>query len=365
LPEDPGLHSGRATLGPVSCPERSPRAARTARQPEGHAHLPSASRADPTGVPDGADLSVLLASAPTGISVYTFTLGLVAAVNPCGFPILPVYLTLSSADGAGGPLALRVLRAVASGLAVTVGFVLVFGLFGLAAKTGLLVAEGWLPWVNVPVGALCLVVGVLALAGRSPTLHLPTRRLLAGRRRSLALVGFGVTYAIASIGCALPIFISGVVETFGQSGVAAGLVAGLTYALGMGLVIIAVSLAGLGAQQMRLRHLRAAQPILQRVAGGVLAVVGAYLVFYWVSGVVSPLSTPAPVRVADTIQNAVRSWLSASPRTTGLVIGLLVVAVLGASCVHLFRHGLPESRAEETPPPHPAPTEPTASGQRR
>ena len=58
---------------------------------------------------------------------YAFTAGLVAAVNPCGFPMLPAYLSFfigtDDEDVAGGT---RVPRALLSGLAVSVGFLAVF-----------------------------------------------------------------------------------------------------------------------------------------------------------------------------------------------------------------------------------------------
>ncbi|HLH47636.1 MAG TPA: cytochrome c biogenesis protein CcdA, partial [Acidimicrobiales bacterium] len=281
---------------------------------------------------------------------YPFTLGMMAAVNPCGFPLLPAYLTISSADAVPAPLAVRVLRALGSGLAVTVGFVLVFGSLGAVIKAGVAVAFGWLPWVMVPLGVACLAVGLITLAGRTLPLHGPSRRLLAGRRRGVALVGFGITYAIGSLACALPLFMGGVAGSFTQRGVGTGLADGLAYALGMGLVITAISLAGLGAQQLRLRQLRAAQPVLQRIAGGVLVLVGAYLVLYWVTYATSPLSDPAPVHFVEQIQSAVQGALSSSPRLVGAVIGLIVLVALGAASLPLLRR--PAGRRPPGPAGH-------------
>jgi cytochrome c-type biogenesis protein len=270
-------------------------------------------------------------------ALYAFSLGLVAAVNPCGFPILPAYLTLTSSGRGVEPLAVRVIRAIGAGIAVTCGFVMVFGLLGGAAEAGLSLALGWLPWVMVPLGLACVAYGGLTVAGRTVPLHVPTRRLLAGRRRSVALVGFGVTYALASLGCALPLFVGVIVGDFARRGLTTGLVGGLSYALGMGLVITAISLAGVGAQQLRLHRLRAAQPVLQRVAGGIVALIGAYLVLYWVSDAVAPLSTPAPVALVNHIQSTVEGWLAGSPRLAGALIAVVVLGCFAAASVHLIR----------------------------
>jgi cytochrome c biogenesis protein CcdA len=279
----------------------------------------------------------------TGLTLYCFSLGLVAAVNPCGFPILPAYLTLSSADDPHAPLAGRVVRALGAGVAVTAGFVLVFAAIGTAIKAGAGVALGWLPWVMVPVGVGCFALGVFTVAGRGLKLRVPTRRLFAGRRRAVALVGFGVTYAVASLACALPLFVGAVAGSFTERGTRAGLADGLAYAFGMGLVICAVSLAGVGAQQLRLRWLRRAQPFLQRLAGVVLCAVGAYLVLYWLNDALAPTSTPGPVRVVGQVQADLQTWLSASPRVTGAVIALVVLVALALACVALLRRPIQDT----------------------
>lgn len=284
----------------------------------------------------GGVLLPAVASAPSGLTLYCFSVGLVAAVNPCGFPMLPAYLTLSSSDEATTPLPVRIVRALGSGAAVTLGFVVVFTLIGVLAKAGASVAFGWLPWVMVPIGVACFAIGLWTVVGRALKLPVPSRRLFAGRRRGVALFGFGVTYAVASLACAFPLFLGPVVGSFAQRGVLAGLLDGLAYALGMGLVICAVSLAGVGAQQLRLRSLRRAQPVLQRIAGAVLCLIGGYLVLYWVNDLVSPTHTPRLVNAVEGIQTTVQSWLSASPRLTGAVIGAIVLVALLAAGARIF-----------------------------
>ena len=291
--------------------------------------------------------------AATGLGLYAFSVGLVAAVNPCGFPLLPAYLTLSSAGETASPLPVRVVRALGSGVAVTAGFVVIFAALGALAKAGVGVALGWLPWVMVPFGLACAGLGLWTLLGRGIKLPVPQRRLWNGRRRGLALVGFGVTYAVASLACAWPLFVIAVAGSFTTHGAAAGLVDGLAYALGMGLVICAVSLAGVGAQQLRLRWLRRAQPILLRAAGGVMSLVGAYLVLYWIADAVAPNSTPRPVRLVESLQTTLQGWLSASPRATGLVIGVIVLVALATASLRLLHLGdgsTPEPPVHVDPP---------------
>lgn len=290
-------------------------------------------------------LLAVTATTGTGPVLYGFTLGLVGAVNPCGFPLLPAYLLASASEAASLPLAYRAVRALWSGLLVTVGFLVVFAPLGAVAEAAGGLPLGWVPWVMIPVGVTLAVVGTLSAAGRLPYFHLPTPGLRRSRHRALALAGFGVSYAVASLTCSLPVFLAGVVGSFVRQGSGTGIPVSLAYALGMGLVITAVSVAGAGAQVVGLRRLRAWQPVIQRVAGGFIAVVGAYLVLYWVTDVAFPLSAPAPVRAVERLQSDVSVWLSASPRLTGIVIGGVVVAVLAAASVY----GLRRPAAAEKP----------------
>ncbi len=295
-------------------------------------------------------MGVLVATAPlaSGPVLYGFTLGLVGAVNPCGFPLLPAYLVVSAAEARSQPLARRAVRAVGSGAAVTAGFLIVFGCLGIAVEAGVRLAWGWVPWVMVPVSAALVVVGAAAAAGRLPYLRLGAPRWATGRHWGLAMVGFGVTYALASLTCSLPVFLAVVAGSFTRQGAGTGVPLSVAYGLGMGLVITAVSVAGAGSQVVRLTRLRAWQPVITRVAAGAVAVVGAYLLLYWISDLVSPLHAPGPVRVVESVQSSLATWLSASPRLTGLVIGSMIVATLGAAAVYGWRG---ERRSVASPSP--------------
>jgi cytochrome c biogenesis protein CcdA len=69
---------------------------------------------------------------------YAFTLGLLAAVNPCGFPLLPAYLSQFAYDSSDRGWGRRTARALMAGLSVTAGFVVTFGLAGLLVESGMI-----------------------------------------------------------------------------------------------------------------------------------------------------------------------------------------------------------------------------------
>ncbi len=92
--------------------------------------------------------------APLG---FAFAAGLVSAVNPCGFAMLPAYLGLylgSSDQTTGSPHPVRHMgRALLVSGAVTAGFVVLFGVasavIGLGARS---LVAGVLPWLGLAAG---------------------------------------------------------------------------------------------------------------------------------------------------------------------------------------------------------------------
>lgn len=275
-----------------------------------------------------------------GPVLYSFALGLVAAFNPCGFPLLPAYLMVVGGPSRR-PSPVRVLWALGSGATMTVGFVVVFGVVGTLAKLGFDGVVEWVPWLMLPVGAGCVVVGAAGAAGRPLPLHLPHATQPNSRHHLIKLGAFGISYAVASLTCALPLFLIGVADSFTQGGVEQGLICGLSYAAGMGLVVTAVALATTGVRQVRLARIRVLQPVLQRAASTVLALVGAYLLLYWVADLAAPFTTPAPVRLVEWLQAHLAALVGGSPRLTGAVLGATVVATLALACVQAARAECP------------------------
>ncbi len=278
--------------------------------------------------------------------LYAFTLGLVAALNPCGFPLLPAYLTGFVGRDADRPWPVRTLRALGSSLAVTVGFVAVFAPLGGLVSAGVDVVLGWVPWTMIPFGVALVGVGLWTLAGRSVKIRVPAVPVrlgdAAGRRRPiLGMVLFGVAYAVASLSCALPVFVAGVSGSFHSDGVAGGIAAFVAYALGMGLLLAVAALVVAHAGAPALRRVRRLGPVLHRLVGAVLVLVGGYLVLYWASFLADPSSMPGLVRAVEHVQAILVTSLSSAPRVIGVLLGLGVAGALAAVVA---------SRPSRTPP---------------
>ena len=208
--------------------------------------------------------------------------GLLAALNPCGFAMLPVYLSFLILDeSAPGRRGDAVGRALVLTAAMTVGFVAVFGGFGLLAAPAADLVARHLPWATVVIGLALVALGAWLLAGRTLPSLVP--RPVGGApvaRRFASMVGFGAAYAVASLGCTIGPFLAVVVAGFRAGSPATGFGLFVVYAAGMALVVGTVSLAVALANASVVRRLRRAGAVVGR-AGGVLMVLGgAYVAWY-------------------------------------------------------------------------------------
>lgn len=126
------------------------------------------------------------------------------------------------------------------------------------------------------IGVVMAAVGVALLAGRNPTVRGPHLER-GGRTRGIgSMLLFGVSYAVASIGCTLPLFVGTMSTMFGRS-VAEGVEYFLAYAAGFGLVVTALTITLAAGQQSLVHALRRSLHFVGRVAGALLVVTGVYV----------------------------------------------------------------------------------------
>ncbi len=271
-----------------------------------------------------------------GLFAYAFTTGMLATVNPCGFAMLPAYLSyflgIESADGPGATASSRVARAMAVSVAVSVGFLTVFVVIGAIVRAGGDFLIDWSKYVTIPIGLALAVLGVAMVLGY----HLPftTPRLdKGGRDRTVpSMFVFGVSYAIASIGCTLPLFIGAALTSFTTRGTVSGVMLVLTYGAGMALVLTALTVTLALARGGLLAGLRQVLPYVERVAGVFLVLAGLYLVYYWIynlrfDATGSTTGNGLAVTVEDWSFNT-QTWLQ---DRGGWVLGTLLVTAVAVT----------------------------------
>lgn len=260
------------------------------------------------------------------------TAGMLAAVNPCGLPMLPAYLSffISGEDRAERTALASVVRALRASLAVSLGFMAVFGVFGAIASwiTNDIITVT--PWLTVAIGVLVIAVGVALLLGRQLSFALPKLER-GGRTGGLAsMFVFGISYAIASVSCTLPVFLSQVSSTLGES-LARGTTVFLLYSLGMALVLTALSVSLALARTELVNALRNSLGVINRVAGGFLVLAGLYVTWYAIYEITERNdSDPAVDRVtgwSSDLANRVTDigvWPLAGVLALGIAVALIV-----------------------------------------
>ncbi len=225
---------------------------------------------------------------------FAFVAGMVAAVNPCGFVMLPAYLTLYLSDQSDAyeeqswsGAAKRGTKAVYVSLVMGLGFVALFGSAGLLVSASQELVKEALPWIGFTLGILMALLGAyILLGGKIYTGIAQQMADRVGDPRVSSLGGyflFGVSYALASLSCTLPIFLSVVTSSFSRDGFLSGLTQFVAYAAGMAFLILLVTLAIALFKSAILGPLRRSMQYVERVSAVILAVIGAYLVFYWLT----------------------------------------------------------------------------------
>jgi cytochrome c-type biogenesis protein len=260
-----------------------------------------------------------------------FTTGLLAAVNPCGFAMLPAYLSFflgREAEERDRSSVGTVARALVVSAALTVGFLTVFVVLGAIIKAGGDTLYSWASYLTIGIGAALAVLGIAMLFGYRPAFRPHLER--GGTSRSVtSIVLFGVSYAIASLGCALPLFISNVLTSFTSKGFASGAVTFVMFSLGMGLLVTALTITLALSQGGLLRSIRQLLPYVERISAAILVAAGLYFVYYGIYEVRGTTSGGGlAVRLSDWQGRLATRINDVGPVTIGVVLGAVVVGAV-------------------------------------
>ncbi|HSF37370.1 MAG TPA: cytochrome c biogenesis CcdA family protein [Nocardioides sp.] len=239
--------------------------------------------------------------------------GMLAAVNPCGFALLPAYLSVLVLGDDSPGAARAVGRALALTGWMTIGFITVFGVFGIVVSPVASQVQQYLPWFTVAFGLVVTAAGGWLLAGR----ELPTVRLGAGggaalTRSAPAMVGFGASYAIASLTCSIAPFLALVVASFRAGSTSQGVALYVAYGVGMGVLVGLAAVAVALARRGLVTGLRRTGRWVPRAGGVLLVVVGAYVAWYgaWELRVLGGDDPADPViEAAARIQRTLAGWV--------------------------------------------------------
>ena len=223
---------------------------------------------------------------------FAFAAGVAAAFNPCGFAMLPAYMGLYMGTGDDSNEERDLVRGIAKALliggAVTGGFIVLFGMagtvIGLGARS---VVADILPWLGLLIGTILTLAGAWLLRGGYLYSALAQRAAAhmgnPGQANVKGYFLFGLSYGTASLSCTLPIFLAVIGTSFAVSSIGTSLGQFVLYGLGMGMVIMTLTLGMALFKGAFVGGFRKALPYIQPVGTWMMIVAGSYIVFYWLT----------------------------------------------------------------------------------
>jgi len=211
--------------------------------------------------------------------LFAYGAGLIASFNPCGFVILPAILSqYFFKKSKKEKLYKRIFDGTSIGVKIVAGFLSVFMVIGVVISYISSAFAVYVPWITLALAVVLIAFGILTLANRQISLNLPIQ-LPLNTSKTVSFYNYGMLYGFTSFGCTLPIFIAVVAGAFASAGFLEGLLTFLFYTLGMGTILIAVTIAIATSKNIFVKHLMKVLPHSKKINAIVLLLVGVYLIY--------------------------------------------------------------------------------------
>ena len=223
--------------------------------------------------------------------LFAFSAGVVSAVNPCGFAMLPAYLGLymstSIYEKDSTHYGKMILKGLFIGCCVGLGVLSLFLFVGLITGFALNFIRSIMEWVGLFLGVGLITIGIWLMNGGRVYTGLTARiGQSIGNPTQISLKGFflfGVSYGVASLSCTLPIFLSVVGINLNGSSIYDSMMQFALYGAGMGAMILFVTLSMAMLKGVMMRYIKLALPYVERIGFFLVVLSGMYIVFYWMT----------------------------------------------------------------------------------
>ena len=262
----------------------------------------------------------------------SFGSGLLAAVNPCGFVLLPTYLMyFLGVSGRPGTQRATVRRALLVSAALSAGFMTVFVIVGGISR----LFTDWLnqnaKYLALLIGVALVILGIAMLFGYR--LPFSTPKLETGKRDQTiaSMYIFGLAYAVASIGCTLGPFSATVLGTIDTDGFFQGVVAIALYGIAMSLLITTLTVTLALAQGGLLKSLRTGMTYVETASAVVMILSGLYLSWYWFNDIRDKYDDDLTGRVLNW-QEQIAQYID----NNRLVLAIIFAVIVGSAMTYTF-----------------------------
>ena len=219
---------------------------------------------------------------------YSFIAGSLAAVNPCGIVMLPVYLALyvnGEKNEYSQNFSNKLNNSLKVILSVGTGFIILFILISILVYFSQSLIGQIIPFLSIFMSILIIYFGVGEILNKktfnSSLMQLANKIGNPKNRGMIPYVLFGISYGLVSVGCALPIFISIVTKTLNDSFFDI-IVNFIFYSLGMLSIISFLTFSTLFSVNTYSKVNNFFRKYSSIIFGLFLTVAGIYMLSYWI-----------------------------------------------------------------------------------
>ena len=267
-----------------------------------------------------------------GNFAYSFILGVLAAVNPCGFVLLPPYLIffLGTREEPNLKTGGRLRRALVVSSGISLGFLAIFFVIGVISRLFTQWIELNAKYASLAIGIVLVIGGARMLTGWTPKFAVPQ---IGGVQTKTfrATVIYGVAYAVASIGCTIGFLTTAVFGSIALHGFISGVLSILLYGLGMAMLVTALTVSLAFAKTGILTIVRNQLHLIQRLGAIFVTLTGIYLVFYWYAAISETRSASFVTRI-ERWQTKVASFLQQQGAIRlAIVLSIVVIVAIVVS----------------------------------
>lgn len=218
---------------------------------------------------------------------YAFGAGMIASVNPCGFFMLPSYIAYHLGSQEKGfydsSVGLRLFKAISLALVATAGFIAIFALVGYIVALGGRWVVTAFPVTGLAIGIAMVSLGFWIFVTHKPLGIMAASRVTVTPRKNLRNVFvFGIVYAVASLSCTLPVFLVVVGSALASRGLMDSFAQFISYAVGMGSILVLVTIGAALFKGAVARSLRVLMPHVHAISILFLVAAGGYITYYWI-----------------------------------------------------------------------------------
>jgi len=265
-----------------------------------------------------------------GNFAYSFILGVMAAVNPCGFVLLPTYLvyylgTELNREDENKTTTLR--RGLSVGMAVSSGFIGLFLIVGIISRAFTTVISENAKYAALVIGIALVAMGIAMLFGWKLPIAQPDVSMQR-KRTTWNMFLFGIVYAIASIGCTIGLLISVILGSINRHGFVSGVISIVLYGLGMGLLVTSLTVALAFARVGLVSTIKKSFKWFDKVSALFVVLTGLYLSWYWL-GAITDRGTDGLTTRVERWQTKVVQFLQDAGVYPLLIVFCVIIATAG------------------------------------